>query len=267
MKNQKLYWFGNVAKFEIANRIGALASGSSKSIEIVDLGAGSGGDWDKLVRDNPRVSVHLWEPHDKYFEGLRSRFKGISRIYVHKDIDNLTSKFDLGTSLSVLEHVKNPSDHLCAIERLLKPNGLFFMNFDDGHFRKQIAPQGILDLRLTTAEFYRSTISRIIPRLVPTNVYQKRVSQSKIFELIAKSELEIEEIFFNHIGSLKSLIKKSGTDAIDLETMIKWAEFDQTLAKSHTFATPNDTAINVLWKLFSTRTFVLSKKSLTAKVD
>jgi hypothetical protein len=141
------------------------------------------------------------------------------------------------------------------------------MNFDDGHFRKQIAPQGILDLRLTTAEFYRSTISRIIPRLVPTNVYQKRVSQSKIFELIAKSELEIEEIFFNHIGSLKSLVKKSGTDAIDLETMIKWADFDQTLAKSHTFATPNDTAINVLWKLFSTRTFVLSKKSLTAKVD
>ena len=262
MKNQKLYWFGNVAKFEIANRIGAFASSSSKSIEIVDLGAGSGGDWDKIVSDNPRVTVHLWEPHDEYYEGLKSRFNGISRIHVHKDIDNFTSKFDLGTSLSVLEHVKNPSDHLSSIKRLLKPNGLFFMNFDDGHFRKQFAPKGILELRLTAAEFYRSTISRIIPRLVPTNIFQKRVSQSKLFELIAKSELEIEEIFFNHIGPLKSFVKRSGTDAIDLETMIKWGEFEEILSKSYTSTTSNDIAISVLWKLFSTRTFVLSKKSL-----
>ncbi len=262
MLEESLYWYGNVAKFEIANEIRSLAMNTDRELVVVDLGAGRGGDWHLLAAECPNLRICLWEPHRPTSEFLESRFRG-THIEIHSDLSSLKGIADIGTSLSVLEHVDRKKTHFQIVSEVLKKDGIFFMNFDDGHFRYSSANVfSLKEYRLPLAEAWRTALSRISKALVPTNKFQKKVLLEEFLRCIDESELELISIRFRHLGEIKAVSKELLELDAQLQFMKNWLCFEST-AESLIRKTYEDQTMKKCWDLFATRTAVFMKKGLS----
>ena len=258
MTENKLYWPGSVAKFSIANQIYKIAKSSNGPIVAADLGAGMGGDWPKLVEDLPNLTVHLWEPHIPTAKALRELSKS-SRLLVHENLREMDGIADIGSSLSVLEHVRHIEEHFIQAEKVLKPGGKFFMNFDDGHFRHEaknvFSPK---DFVLPIKESLRTIVSKVFPTLIPVNKYQKRVSYEDFKIACMKSSLVLERIDCSQLPSIKGVAKLFNQPTNQLPFLNAWLDFEneiQRLIESEHGAK----AEKKIWELLPARTAVFTK--------
>jgi hypothetical protein len=256
----KLYWPGSVAKFSIANQIYKIAKASSAPIVAADLGAGMGGDWPKLVEDLPNLTIHLWEPHTPTANAL-SKLVSSNRFQVHEDLSEMNGVADIGTSLSVLEHVRDIDEHFRQADKVLKPGGQFFMNFDDGHFRHEakniFAPSNFV---LPVKESLRTLISKYFPTLIPVNKYQKRVLLKDFKNACAKSPLVFERIECSQLPSIKGVAKLFKEPEMQLPFLNSWLNFENEIQdlirKEH-----GDKAEEIIWDLLPARTAIFRKTS------
>jgi len=86
---------------------------------VLDLGAGSGALAERLQV----VGFHVTAADlENYFE-LKSEFVQLNFDDPHFD-RNLTERFDVITSVEVIEHLENPAGFLRSVRRLLKENGV-----------------------------------------------------------------------------------------------------------------------------------------------
>ena len=254
----KLYWPGSVAKFSIANQIYKIAKASSAPIVAADLGAGMGGDWPKLVEDLPNLTIHLWEPHTQTAKAL-AKLGSSNRFQVHEDLSEMNDVADIGTSLSVLEHVRNIDEHFRQADKVLKPGGQFFMNFDDGHFRHEaknvFAPSNFV---LPIKESLRTLISKYFPTLIPVNKYQKRVLYKDFKNACAKSPLVFEKIECSQLPSIKSVAKLFKEPEMQLPFLNSWLSFENEIQdlirKEH-----GAKAEEIIWDLLPARTAIFRK--------
>ena len=98
---------------EIAQRYAAPAA------RVLDLGAGSGALAERLQAAGFQVTAADLE---SYFE-LPSEFVQLN--FDDPQFDrNLTERFDVITSVEVIEHLENPAGFLRSVRRLLKENGV-----------------------------------------------------------------------------------------------------------------------------------------------
>jgi hypothetical protein len=258
MSEESLYWYGNVAKFEIANQIKSIAHSTDRELVVVDLGAGRGGDWDLLAAECPNVRICLWEPHGPTSKYLEGRFNGTG-IEIHRELESLQGIADIGTSLSVLEHVDKKISHFQNASNILKKDGIFFMNFDDGHFRYSSTNIfSLREYRLPLAEAWRTTLSGYSKKLLPTNRFQKKVSLSEFLRCIDESDLELISMRFRHLAEIKGVSKKVGKPDSQLQFMRNWLDFE-TRAENAIAKSNQSSSIETCWELFATRTAVLKK--------
>ena len=258
MLAKSLYWNGNIAKFEIANEIVSIAKATDSELVVVNLGAGRGGDWGLLAKECPNLRICLWEPHEPTSNFLVSRYKG-SGIEIHRELDSLEGIADIGTSLSVLEHVEKKMSHFDLVSRVLKRDGIFFMNFDDGHFR--YASPNIFSLkeyRLPFAEAWRSTLSGLSKKLLPTNQFQKRVFFDEFMQCVAESNLELISLRFRHLAEIKGASKTILEFDGQLQFMQDWLNFELK-AEKLIHQSYGERAIEKCWELFATRTAIFKK--------
>ena len=261
MLEKSLYWNGNVAKFEIANEIESIAKATKRELVVVDLGAGRGGDWDLLAKECPNLRICLWEPHGPTSKYLESRFKG-SGIEIHRDLNALQGIADIGTSLSVLEHVEKKMSHFQLVSQVLKKNGIFFMNFDDGHFRYS-SPNifSLKEYRLPLAEAWRTTLSGFSKRFIPTNQFQKKVLLDEFLRCVNESELELISIRFRHLAEIKDVVKAVVESDSQLKFMQDWLNFELS-AEGLIHQSYGEHGIEKCWDLFATRTAVFKKAGI-----
>ncbi len=258
MSEESLLWFGNLAKFEIANEIKSIARSTDQKLVVVDLGAGRGGDWDLVAAECQNVRICLWEPHKPTSRYLEKHFKGLN-VEIHQDIESLEGIADIGTSFSVLEHVDKKLSHFQTASRILKKDGIFFMNFDDGHFR--YSSTNVFSLgtyRLPLSEAWRTLLSRSPKKLLATNKFQKKVLLNDFLQCIEQSDLELISMRYRHLTGIKDISKQINEHDFQLQFMKNWLDFEIETEKMIARSYKNN-SMEKCWELFATRTAVFRK--------
>ena len=175
------------------------------------------------------MTIHLWEPHTPTAKAL-AKLGTSNRFQVHEDLSEMNGVADIGTSLSVLEHVRNVDEHFRQADKVLKPGGQFFMNFDDGHFRHEaknvFAPS---DFVLPIKESLRTLISKYFPTLIPVNKYQKRVLYKDFKNACATSPLVFEKIECSQLPSIKGVAKLFKEPEMQLPFLNSWLNFENEI--------------------------------------
>lgn len=148
---------------------------------VLELGAGSGALAERLQAAGFQVTAADLE---NYFE-LPSEFVQLNFDDPHFD-RNLTKRFDVITSVEVIEHLENPAGFLRSISRLLKENGvailttpnvenvparLKFLRSGDVRAMDKNAPEHITPIHLDL--FIRQILPRTELKLVEHFVHPK----------------------------------------------------------------------------------------------
>jgi ubiquinone/menaquinone biosynthesis C-methylase UbiE len=216
-------WINNAAKFEVVQYVGnVLASNSNSIIRVIDVGAGTGGNWDQLVQQHPNLELHLWEPYAQSFQILKKRFAN-SGVFVHQDITKVALEFDVVVSLSVLEHVSDRASHFHVVHRLLKSNGIYICVVDDGHFR--YFSRNIISM-IAIKEQWRTLMSKLLGARYSIGRYQSKLTTEDLLKLIKGYEFELERIDYRNLPEMKSLIKELDTHEEKFRFAQIWLELE-----------------------------------------
>ena len=221
-------WLENVAKFEIGHYLeNLLESFPDKKIKVLDIGAGTGGDWILLIEKYSNLELHLWEPFQDSKIVLDNKFNNVS-VVIHHSLDDIEDKFDYLISLSVLEHVKRLDLHCRSIKRLLKFNGTYICNFDDGHFRYMSNNIWSFSAnKLAMSETARTLISKYFGVLYSVGKFQKKVDLQTLIIELNKVNLELVDIDFRNISALKNVCKFLQNTDQQHEYAEMWLNFEK----------------------------------------
>lgn len=228
MQQQNLYWLGNSAKTKIIRDI-LQKTQNDQEVIIFDYGCGSGGDWPSILANHPNIKLFGYEPSQKSFELAKQRLGSFdAQLMTGESIDQLPCKADFIVSFSVLEHVYDKSHYLSTAKKYLNNNGLFYLNYDDGHFRNY------LDLNQPNLWWYeikewiRNLLAQPLASVGKYSLFQQRVECRTIDELVNKFGFSAVEIFYSNLRSFKSLCKTLPKDKQE-DFSIMWLEVEDTL--------------------------------------
>jgi SAM-dependent methyltransferase len=254
----RLYWLGNAAKMTIIDEVLARFPGP-QPIVIFDYGCGAGGDWPDILLAYPHLRLIGYEPHGPSAVEARRRLEGVqAEIWTGDAISTLSFSADVIVSFSVFEHVVDRNGFLGHARRLLAPDGIFFLNYDDGHFRYRID----LGYPANWLERFRSALRTIVSGPLAAmgfpSRYQRRVVARDADRLVLQNGFDIDRIDYANIDDFKNLAKTIPEDRIQDFSRL-WIETEYKLNKHFRAKLPSvrlgdDTN---LWQAMSSRTLVL----------
>lgn len=207
VENIKLYWNGNIAKTKIIKEILGHIS-DNKEVLIFDYGCGDGGDWPAILSDFPNIKLMGYEPSMKSFKIANERLRGFNaEIFTGESITKKSFKADFIVSFSVLEHVYDKVQYLEFAKKHLADKGLFYLNYDDGHFRNYLdLTQPNIWFR-QIKELLHNTFAEAMAKIGMISRYQRRVYRKDIDALIQKIGFKVLKIEYCNLISLKALQK------------------------------------------------------------
>ena len=191
----------------------------------------------------------------------KTRLKGLNaELFTGNELQNLTLKAHFVVSFSVLEHVFDRRSYLLTAKNHLAEKGIFYLNYDDGHFRN------FLDLnapRLWPSQCKKWLHNLLTKRLAQAgkiSQFQMRVDRTTIEKLIAETGFRVLRAFYSNLSSLKGLYKTI-PDQNRQDFSRLWLTLENELnAKFLTESEHRklgDTAN--LWQFMGSRTLVLCK--------
>lgn len=102
---------------------------SKKKIEVLDVGSGFGIFPITLKKIKPKWSVTALEPDRENVNFIKEFDVNIKKSFIEKF--TTTNKFDFISLNKVVEHLVNPSSVLKKISKLLKKNGIIYIEVPD----------------------------------------------------------------------------------------------------------------------------------------
>ena len=252
----RFLWTGNSAKAKIVWQI--LEESDDRSILVFDYGCGVAPGWNQILSSHPNIRYIGYDPDERSVKLARQSLTGLrADIYTGKAISELSFEADYVISLSVFEHVLDRFGYLKNVKRLLAPDGTFFLNYDDGHFRISIDPDRPKTWYPALRVWLHNKLSRIIAATGNIAQFQCRVERSELDKLVELVGLERIGSFYSNLRCLKELNKhidvEKRTDLMEL-----WIEFEEAL-NSQFLKDSNyqwgDSAN--LWRIMSSRTVIL----------
>ncbi|MBS0297465.1 MAG: class I SAM-dependent methyltransferase [Proteobacteria bacterium] len=200
----RLYWFGNAAKARIVAEIMARPG----PLTIFDYGAGTGGDWPEILRERPDFRLVCYEPHAPSVRRLEERLQGLkAEVHAGDAIATLAVQADVIVSFSVLAQVYDRPAYFAHAARCLAPGGVFYLNYDDGHFRQK------LDLNTPGAwvgplkEHLGNLGGRLWARLGRESWHQRPAAAAEVEALAKGAGLKVTSTRYENLASLKALAK------------------------------------------------------------
>lgn len=204
---QRLYWLGNAAKSRVIDEILASNPGP-EPVTVFDYGCGDGGDWPSILSEHPKLRLVGYEPYVPSCRKARERLRNhAAEILTGNDIDALPIKADYIVSFSVFEHVVHRADFLRHAKRILGPNGMFYLNYDDGHFRNFLDVSRPATWMPALRAWGRTAVSRPFAAFGLQSHYQRRVSAVDADRLVVESGFRIERVDYHNLICLKDLAK------------------------------------------------------------
>jgi SAM-dependent methyltransferase len=255
---QTYYWWGNAAKSQvIAQILGKIRD--DRSCIVFDYGCGDGGYWPQILRDYPQIIWWGFEPQTHRRQQAQQRLAGLTAQVVDwAELQTTRINADFIVSFSVLEHVYDRRQYLEMAQKQLAPQGVFYLNYDDGHFRPRLdlgQPKTWLSpLKVALHNWVAPLLARwgyIAP-------FQQRVIQGEIDHLIQALGWQVEGVFYSNLECLKSFIKTLPDEQKSAFTQV-WLDLEQTLNQqfAHLGAVHLGDPSN-LWTVLPSRTLVLT---------
>jgi SAM-dependent methyltransferase len=250
-----LLWTGNAAKARILSLI---LQDERPKLTVLDYGAGRGGGWPDALRRRSGIELVCFEPHEASASALASALSGLSaRVLSEAELVSADIKADYIVSFSVLEHVHDRASYLANAKRQLAPDGVFHLNYDDGHFRTALDLDEARDWKLNVTETVRNRIAGVLPKVGQIRHYQARVQRDDIDRLIAATGLAIVEERYENLLSLKTLAKTIPPGQV--QEFTRWwigVEDDLNARFRARAETRMGDDVN-LWRVMASRTLVL----------
>lgn len=258
---KKFYWQGNVAKSRIIDEILA-RSLEINPVTVFDFGCGDGGDWVQILDDHPCLRLIGYEPYVPSLRSARERLRGRrAEIFGGNEIWNLNHQVQYIVSFSVFEHVVRREEFLNHAKRILAPEGLFYLNYDDGHFRNSIDVSRPMTWLPVLRAWGRTAVSRPLAAVGLRSHYQRRVTAEDADRLVAESGFHIERVDYHNLISLKDLAK-SIPENLQQHYASWWLETEKYLNEKFRSQIGDKQLgdITNLWKQMPSRTLCLSHR-------
>jgi|GEM_PF-559619 len=201
-RGENLYWTGNAAKSRIIGQILDRVGPTGRAL-VFDFGCGRAAYWPQVLDDFPGLSLAFYDPDRRSMEEARQNLAGLpARALTDPDREPSLGA-DYVVSLSVLEHVFNRPAYLAAAWKHLKPGGLLFLNYDDGHFRNRLDLSHPWESRDHLKEFLLNLAARPLAALGLRGRFQRRVTRGEVEELARRAGFGLESEFYSNLPSLK----------------------------------------------------------------
>lgn len=227
-KTQKLYWLGNSAKTKVINEI-LNQENKKEKIIIFDYGCGAGGDWSNILSDYPHLQLVGYEPCRKAFELAQERLKGFqANLFTANELHALNFKADFIVSFSVFEHVYDRYSYLQTAKKHLAEDGIFYLNYDDGHFRNSLdlSQPDLWSSQLK--EWLHNLVAEPLARIGMVSQFQKRLPRAEVDRLIDQTGFRIINTFYSNLASFKALHKRIPQEK-QKEFSQFWLDVEETL--------------------------------------
>lgn len=204
---QRLYWLGNVAKTRIVAELLGHHPGLV-TVTVFDYGCGDGGDWPRILADHPHLRLVGFEPGADTYRTACQRLAGCNAEILTGDaMATLQLQADVIVSFSVFEHVVEPVAFLRHAKRVLAPDGIFYLNYDDGHFRNVLDLADAATWLPAIRARLRTLASPFLAMLGHQAGYQRRVEAAVADRLVAECGFAVQRIDYHNLSSLKELAK------------------------------------------------------------
>lgn len=170
-------WDGALGKAWIAESVStwstARFASTGRTTRLLDLGAGSGTGWTRVLEHSPHLEVTLWDANPTWFRSSLKRQLPERLHYAASTQELRRQDFDVVTSLSVVEHVHDVEEHLRLLKQFLATDGVGVVLWDDGHFRPSVnLRQPIKSGVLAAKESTKWGLSALLGARVPPSHFQ-----------------------------------------------------------------------------------------------
>lgn len=250
-----LYWTGNVAKARIVSLV---MDDPRPTITVFDYGAGRGGDWARVLQQKPGIKLVCYEPDPDATVALKAALAAHDvRVLTDGELEAGAVQADYIVSFSVLEHVFDRSTYLAHAKRHLARDGIFYLNYDDGHFRTSLDLDELRGWRPGIAVTLQNRLAWLWPRLNKLERYQARVARGDIDALIASKGFAITDDRYENLDALKQIAKTIPPDRQE-EFCRFWMATEDELNRRFRFDVEPRMGDGVnLWREMGSRTLVL----------
>ncbi len=258
---EKLYWLGNSAKVKIIGDVlKQVQESPSTKILIFDYGCGAAGDWPAILSDHSNLELVAYDPSRSSIAAAKTRLQGFNAtLYTGDELDGVTFKARFVASFSVFEHVYNRRKYLQTAKDHLAADGIFYLNYDDGHFRN------FLDLNAPRlwpnqlSVWLHNRLAEPLARAGYISQFQKRVNRANIDRLIAELGFDVQREFYSNLRSLKDMEKSIPDDKLE-DFMRVWLALEDEL-NAHFLVEGQQEVLGDtanLWRFMGSRTLVLT---------
>ncbi len=250
-----LYWIGNAAKARV---IELIVADRRPAVTVLDYGAGRGGDWPDVLASRPGLELVCYEPDEAASAVMRERLADrTARVLTSDEFDRNAVGADYIVSFSVLEHVYDKPTYMRHAKRHLATDGVFYLNYDDGHFRTSLDLDELRGWRASLAVTLQNRLAWLWPRLNRIERYQARVTADAIQQLVTDAGLGIVDDRYENLGSFKSLAKTMPAEQ-GQEFKRFWLEVeDQLNRRFRVESEPRMGDTMNLWREMASRTLAL----------
>jgi len=241
-----MYWPGNAAKAFTIRRL--LDDAAGRDVTVLDHGCGGGGDWPAILSENPNVRLVAWDPY------TAANIPGADvRTCFPDDI-----VADYVVSFSVLEHVRDRFEYLRQARDALGKGGVFYLNYDDGHFRIPIDPDD--GLRRCARAVARVVLNAVAARRTGPG-FQRRVTVAEADSLIEAVGFTVERVWYHNVEAFKRLAKTIPPHRAD-EFAAFWLSVEDRLNSDFAGRSPDERRgdTSTLWEVAASRTLLLRRQ-------
>jgi SAM-dependent methyltransferase len=256
MNQRPLFWTGNCAKARI---IDLILGDPRRGLTVFDYGAGRGGDWPQILAMRPDIQLVCYEPGEADSAIMAAALKphAGARVLSTPAFETASFKADFIVSFSVFEHVHDRPAYIAHARRLLAADGVFHLNYDDGHFRTALDLDERRNWRQNLAVTLQNRMAFVWPRINRFDRYQARVFKDVIDPVIKAAGLVIRDERYENMIAMKEIWKTLPDERRDAFTRF-WIETEDRLNASFRADAPQrmgDTAN--LWRQLGSRTLAL----------
>lgn len=225
-------FYGNIEKYRIARELLTCA----ENAKILDFGAGSGSDWPAFMRIRPDIRFFFFEPNPLLARKLTERVRDSDAVIL-TSMNDCPDGIDYVVSFSVFEHVFDRVGYLRDCARVLADDGRVYLNFDDGHFRFNLAINQDVPLRKNVGQIRETLANLFRPAAAKAGMvryFQQRVSDQEAAQQAGAVGLRILSTRYANLVSMKSLAKVVGANTLE-DFHAAWLRLEDDLNESIEF--------------------------------